>query len=138
MQILDIYYSKKINFKLKSHHMQNLKFLVRAFLLMLVFFTACKKDDCDLQSKYVYEPIVFDEDCNCIVSGKVKYLRECQTVVLLDYGNGDCDNIAIKTICKNGQCELSAGAYKEEIVIDCTDAFVEGPISDEEALRMGI
>ena len=46
--------------------------------------------------KFVYEPIVISDDCNCIISGKVKYLKDCKTIALIDYGNGYCDNIATK------------------------------------------
>lgn len=113
----------------------NLLFLFS--FLFVISFTSCLKEDCEYKSKYIYEPIVFDEECNCIVSGKVKYLKECMTVVLVDYGNGDCDNRAIKTICKNGKCEISAGAYTEEFEFDCLEDIKEGPISDEEASEMG-
>lgn len=104
---------------------------------LLIIATACKKD-CDLKSKYVYEPIVFDDNCNCIVYGKVKYLKDCQTVALVDYGNGTCDDIATKTICKDGKCELSAGAYTEEFQIDCHATITDGPIDDAEAAKIGI
>ncbi|MEM9919559.1 MAG: hypothetical protein AAF990_15785 [Bacteroidota bacterium] len=107
-------------------------------LLLVLAFASCDKKDCEYKSKYIYEPIVFDESCNCIVSGKVKYLHDCQTVALLDYGRGACDNVATKTVCKNGKCETSAGAYTEVFEIDCQKAVVEGPISEEEALKMGI
>ena len=37
------------------------------------------KNDCDKLAgvhKFVYEPIVVSDDCNCIISGKVKYLKD--------------------------------------------------------------
>jgi hypothetical protein len=107
------------------------------FIFIVIIFSSCNKD-CELKSKYIYEPIVYNQTCNCIVSGKVKYLKDCETVALVDYGNGTCDNIATKTICKNGKCELSAGACKEEFEIDCQESITEGPISDEEASKIGI
>lgn len=108
-------------------------------LFFLFALTACdKKEDCAFKSKYIYEPIVFDENCSCIVKGKVKYLKDCQTVALLDYGAGVCDELAIKTICVAGNCEISAGAYTEEIEIDCSESIKEGAISEEEATKMGI
>ena len=70
--------------------------------------------------------------------GKVKYLVDCKTAALVDYGNGECDNIATKTICVNGKCESIAGAYTEEFEIDCEEPIVEGIISEEEAIAMGI
>lgn len=82
---------------------------------------------------------MFDESCNCYVEGKVKYLVDCKTAVLVDYGNGSCDNIATKTICIKGKCETSSGAYQEDFALKCTSAnFSEGPISDEEANEIGI
>lgn len=111
-------------------------FLLVSFLMMFLAL-GCKKD-CQYKSKYIYEPLEFDEGCNCIVAGKVKYLKECQTVVLVDYGNGECDNLATKTICKNGKCEISAGAFTEEFEFDCTETITEGPITEAEAIKMGI
>lgn len=106
------------------------------FLLLVILSASCKKE-CELKSKYIYETIVFDETCNCIVSGKVKYLKNCETVALVDYGNGTCDNTATKTVCKDGKCELSAGAYTEDFEIDCQQNITDGPISDEEASNIG-
>jgi len=116
--------------------MQAFKLLLSfVFLVVLsLAFTACTKLDdkeCEFKSKYIYEPIVFDEDCNCIVAGKVKYIKDCQTVALVDYGNGTCDTIATKTVCKNGKCEASAGAYTVEINIDCKEDVVDGPIEED-------
>ena len=54
--------------------------------------------------KFVYEPIIIDDECQCIVAGKVKYLNDCETQALIYYGNGDCNNIATKIICKEGNC----------------------------------
>ena len=109
-----------------------------SFILLLVSASCNKEKDCKLKSKYIYEPIVFDETCNCIVSGKVKYLKDCKTVALVDYGNGTCDNIATKTTCKNGKCEINAGAFTEEFEFDCAENVIEGPISEEEASKLNI
>jgi len=120
--------------------MRNTKIYFQFTFLMLLasVFLACDKKECELKSKYIYEPIVYDEDCDCIVSGKVKYLDNCITVALLDYGNGECDNVATKTICNNGKCEIAAGASIESFEFDCKDTFEEGPISETEALAIGI
>jgi len=106
----------------------------------MVLFISCDKkdDDCEFKSKYIYEPIVFDDTCNCIVAGKVKYLKDCKTAALVDYGDGTCDNLATKTICVNGSCKESDGAYTEEFEIDCLEPVVEGVISEEEAAEIGI
>ena len=79
-------------------------------ILITLLLSGCfkfKKKECQKYEgfhKFVYEPIVISEDCNCIVSGKVKYLKDCQTMALIYYGDGDCDNIATKIICENGDC----------------------------------
>jgi len=94
------------------------------------------KYDCDKLSgvhKFVYEPIVISDDCNCIVSGKVKYLKDCKTIALIDYGNGDCDNIATKILCKDGTC------FNENIIpmdtydytIDCNGENIEDGLVSE-------
>ena len=111
-------------------------------ILGAVLFTSCEKsflkDKCEFKEKYIYEPLVFDEACDCIVAGKVKYLKDCKTAALVDYGNGACDNIATKTICVNGKCEARAGAYTVDFEIDCKESVEEGPISKEEAEAIGI
>lgn len=111
------------------------KFII--VFLLFALFSACNKEECEYKSKYIYEPIVFDEECNCIVAGKVKYLKDCVTVILVDYGDGTCDHMATKTICKNGRCELSAGAFEEQFEVDCDKIIEDGPISDDEAAQMG-
>ena len=56
-------------------------------------------------SVYIFEPLVVSDDCNCIVSGAVKYVKNNKTVALVYYGDGDCDHIAKKIICVNGDCK---------------------------------
>jgi len=117
------------------------RILIPLSLLLSLAFSSCTKSEkkfCDLPSKYIYEPIVYDEDCQCIVAGKVKYIKNCNTAALLDYGNGTCDNVATKTICVNGKCEEIAGAYTVDFEFNCEAPIVEGQISDEEADILGI
>lgn len=118
--------------------MDNFKFFFAFSFLLILSISSCFKKECEYKSKYIYEELVYDDNCNCIVSGKVKYLKECETVALVDYGNGECDNIATKTVCIDGKCETSAGAYTEDFEFDCQESFKEGAISDEEALELGI
>lgn len=101
-------------------------------------FLSCAKKECPFQNKYIYEALVFDEECDCIVAGKVKYLKDCQTAALVDYGDGTCDNIATKTLCVNGKCETEAGATVEEFEFDCSETVEDGPVSVEEAEALGI
>ena len=96
------------------------------------------KYNCDKLSgvhKFVYEPIVISDDCNCIVSGKVKYLKACKTIALIDYGNGDCDNIATKIMCQDGKCfdenKIPFDTY--DYTIDCNGENIkEGLVSEIE------
>lgn len=89
--------------------------------------------------KFIYEPIIISSDCNCIVAGKVKYLEDCETKALIDYGNGECDSIATKIICKNGDC---FDKYKNpfesyDFVISCNGNDInEGPVSIEEVISL--
>jgi hypothetical protein len=54
---------------------------------------------------HVFEPLVVSNECNCIVSGAIKYVKNKKTVALVYYGNGDCDNQAKKILCVNGDCK---------------------------------
>lgn len=94
------------------------------------------KYNCDKLSgvhKFIYEPIVISDDCNCIVSGKVKYLKACKTIALIDYGNGDCDNIATKILCKDGKCfdknKIPFDTY--DYTIDCNGENIEEGLVSE-------
>ena len=94
------------------------------------------KYDCDKLSgvhKFVYEPIVISDNCNCIVSGKVKYLKDCKTIALIDYGNGDCDNIATKILCKEGTCfdENKNPLDTYDYTIDCNGENIEDGLVSE-------
>jgi hypothetical protein len=48
--------------------------------------------------KYILSPIVKDNDCGYIVSGKVKYVVNGKTAAIVDYGDGEIDGWAVKTI----------------------------------------
>jgi len=100
-------------------------------VLSILGLTSCEKKDwskkhCESSldkegsyKEYIYEPLVTSDDCDCIVAGKVKYVGECGTLALLDYGDGTCDDIATKTICIDGDCD-HCGAYTVEVVLECT------------------
>jgi len=88
--------------------------------------------------KYIYEDLVYSPNCDCIVAGKVKYLKHGITVALVDYGNGTCDNEAEKTICKHGKCEPDV-AETETFTFECgKDDLKEGEISEKEAKDLGL
>lgn len=46
----------------------------------------------------VLEPLVRIDGCDYPVSGVVQYIKDGRVVALLDYGNGECDDIAMKTV----------------------------------------
>jgi hypothetical protein len=112
--------------------------------LSIVLFSACSKPlekinyKCEgLKgiSKFIYEEIIISDKCNCIVSGKVKYANECMTIALIDYGNGECDNIATKILCDQGNCFGENGSqpllYKYSF--DCNENSIdEGLVSPSE------
>ena len=114
-----------------------MKYLNIAFYLSLLLFTACAKSEhketCNLansiettDTKYmdpyatqinvqvnILEDLVEGVDCNCIVSGWVKYRENGITAALVDYGTGQCDGWVSITICDNGDCESKdAKCYK--------------------------
>ena len=104
--------------------------------LLVIGLTSCEKKGwgkkhCDAQDsnaviqEYIYEPLITSPDCDCIVAGKVKYVGECGTLYLLDYGDGTCDDIAIKTICINGKCD-GCKSYEETVKLDCTSRPEDG------------
>ncbi len=121
-----------------------MKHLNIVFVLAILLFTNCSKEDykkvvskskCDLSNstvttdnKYmnpntnqpniqvnILENLETGIDCNCIVSGWVKYRENGITTALVDYGNGQCDNWVTITVCYNGDCEDSrTECYKFE------------------------
>lgn len=58
----------------------------------------CEESEKETYYKVIIEPIVKANDCDYIVSGVVKYFS-CETdewVATVDYGNGNCDDVAFK------------------------------------------
>ena len=56
---------------------------------------------------YILRELVTGADCNCIVSGMVKYLESGKTSTLVDYGKRQCDQWVAITICYDEDCEDS-------------------------------
>ena len=124
--------------------LQNMKYLNIVLVLTILLYTSCSKEDfikkdhkgecgkseCTVTTddKYmdpntnepniqvnILETLETGDDCNCIVSGTVKYRENGITTALVDYGNGDCDNWATITVCDDGDCDDSkAKCYKYE------------------------
>ena len=110
------------------------------YICILTFFSlSCSKAiiceipkeiDCekwDGYHKFIYDPIIIDEECNCIVAGKVKYLLNCETKALVYYGSGECDNTALKISCKDGNCfDQNGNPYQvQEFTIDCNGNSIQ-------------
>ncbi len=54
-----------------------------------------KVSDTSIWEEYIVEPIVTNEDCGCIVSGVVKYVKiGTHFAYVIYYGKGECDNWA--------------------------------------------
>jgi len=111
--------------------------------IVFIFTSCCKlevKPSSDKENlgtkKYIYEPIVYSDDCNCIVKGKVKYIENGKTVALVDYGTGACDNFAQKTLCVDGKCE---GGTVTSFQFDCAiEKVKEGDVNDDEKSSLGL
>ena len=124
-----------------------MKTTIFSFIILFLAFSCGKLDkkldpkyDCDKLAgvhKFVYESVVISEDCHCIVSGKVKYLKDCKTVALVYYGNGDCDNIATKIICENGNCfDKDKNPIKSfDYTIDCNGNNINNGFVTQEELE---
>ncbi len=55
-----------------------------------------EKDKDDYFKKVVVEPIVKADDCDYITSGIIKYYKDGEWLATVDYGDGTCDNEAVK------------------------------------------
>ena len=92
------------------------------FAISLAFvFTSCTKDnasskdddmlksatfeeaDLDLKGdgdfeKVITKPLVKIEDCKYIVEGTIEFQKDGEVIAIIDFGDGECDDIATKTI----------------------------------------
>ena len=98
-----------------------MKNLFKVFLFIAAstafIFTSCKKDktDSDLLKladqkadivvkgdgklvKVITKDLVKRDDCDFIVAGTIEYRMGDKVVAIVDYGNGECDNLATKTV----------------------------------------
>ncbi len=70
--------------------------------------------------KVITSRLVKPDDCRFIVSGTIEYYLNGDLVAIVDYGNGNCDNIATKTVRgTTTRFELDAGDdpnYRKVIV----------------------
>ncbi len=64
----------------------------------------CEHDDEEEEEKYeekVVEEIVIIDGCDCPVSGVIEYYLEDELVAVVDFGNGECDDVI--TITEDGE-----------------------------------
>jgi hypothetical protein len=71
---------------------------------------AAKKKKSDYE-KVIVKPLVKTNDCNYIVEGTIKYFKGKEWVATIDFGNGNCDDLATKT-WKDGSKEFSLSKKK--------------------------
>lgn len=109
----------------KKNTMKSLpKVVLLLTISMAVFITACNKEistkndetdmfksvselESDLNligdeiEKVITNPLVKIEDCDYIVSGTIEFQQNGETIAVIDYGDGECDDIA--TVTKDGE-----------------------------------
>jgi hypothetical protein len=90
--------------------------------------------------KVITKPIVKIDGCKYIVEGTIEYYQDGVLIAVVDFGNGNCDNIATKTIDgvtseftldKNdgkGKDDYTKIITKPLVKIDGCDYIVEGTI----------
>lgn len=70
--------------------------------------------DGDTYKKEIVEPLVRERDCRFIVSGIVKVTLNDQLISTLDYGNGDCDAVAVMTGLNGETTEIDLTTFKRK------------------------
>ena len=70
--------------------------------------------DGDTYKKEIVEPLVRARDCRFIVSGIVKVTLNDQLISTLDYGNGDCDAVAVMTGLNGETTEIDLTTFKRK------------------------
>ena len=98
--------------------MKKLSFSIALLLTFLILFVSCSKSDNEKLSddlfkdqeadlfikgdgdfeKIITKPLKKTDDCKFIVEGTIEFLKGGTTVAIIDFGDGECDNIATKTV----------------------------------------
>ena len=55
-------------------------------------------DNTNTYTKNILIPLEKIDDCNYVVKGKIEYIKKGTVVATVDYGDGQCDDIATKTV----------------------------------------
>ena len=70
-------------------------------VIKITGFSTAENSDEDVYRKEIVEPLIRKRDCQYIVQGIVEIRLNGELISSLDYGDGDCNNIAIVT--KDGE-----------------------------------
>lgn len=89
-------------------------------------------------SKNILIPLEKIDGCDYVVKGKIEYIKDGAVVATIDFGDGECDDIATKTVdgkkyTFNLRGKKKSSRYKKNILkplvkIDGCDYIVEGKI----------
>ena len=105
-------------------------------------YSVSKEDYIDIKSsnyeKNILIPLEKIDGCDYVVKGKIEYIKDGSVVATVDYGDGECDDIATKTVdgkehTYNLGGKKKSSRYKKNILIplvkiDGCDYIVEGKI----------
>ena len=89
-------------------------------------------------TKNILIPLEKIDGCDYVVKGKIEYIKDGAVVATIDFGDGECDDIATKTVdgkkyTFNLRGKKKSSRYKKNILkplvkIDGCDYIVEGKI----------
>ena len=57
-----------------------------------------KTDSAKTYTKKILIPLEKIDGCDYVVKGKIEYIKDGAVVATVDFGDGECDNIATKTV----------------------------------------
>lgn len=103
---------------------KSIKIILLSAISLAFFVTACNKENAskndeadmlksvaDIEAdlnlngddieKVITNPLVKIDDCDFIVSGTIEFQQNGETIAVIDYGDGECDDIA--TVTKEGK-----------------------------------
>ncbi len=97
-----------------------------------------KTDSAKTYTKKILIPLEKIDGCDYVVKGKIEYIKDGSVVATVDFGDGECDDIATKTVdgkkyTFNLRGKKKLSRYKKNILkplvkIDGCDYIVEGKI----------
>jgi len=95
-------------------------------------------DNTNTYTKNILIPLEKIDGCDYVVKGEIEYIKDGTVVATVDYGDGECDDIATKTVdgkkyTFNLGGKEKSSSYKKNILmpmvkIDGCDYIVEGKI----------